>query len=277
VRQKKQRNFRASLRYCSEAKVRRFLLLTYSLSALIIVEWVAAYSSPRYGIVGHAFILLLFLFHSYLERDLPEHKLLLSLTLAPALRLVSIAIPLASFYQLYRYIFATIPIVIVAVVIMRLLNLSPEEIGFRIRRKSFQVAVAVTGIPFGMIEYLILKPQRLVIGLKWADMILPGIAIIGSVGFVTEMVFRGVMQQVSDRVLGRWGIIYISLLSAILTMGRFSILSLLFMFGVSLFFAWVVRKTRSLLGVIFSRGIMNAELYLVLPAIYGFPREEMLC
>ena len=150
---------------------------------------------------------------------------------------------------------------------MRVLQFGPDDVGLQVRRLPLQIAVALTGIPLGLAGYLILEPQTLVIGLTWGDVVLPGIIFVVCVGFVQELIFRGVMQRASGEVLGRWGILYISLLFAILSMGQLSVLNMVFMFGVAVYFSWVVKETGSLLGVSVAHGIMGLGVYLVMPGL----------
>ena len=70
------------------------------------------------------------------------------------------------------------------------------------------------------------------------------------------------------RLFGWWGIIYISLVFAVLHLGFISIIDVVFVFLVALFFGWVVKKTGSLFGVTLAHGITNALLYLVLPFFF---------
>jgi len=237
------------------------------LAAITEAEWVTTYSNPHIGAIIHAIIFAALVAHSRLESKSPEAKLLLALTLAPLMRIIDVMIPIVSFYQLYRYVMVSAPLLIATVVVMRVLKFGMEEVSFTLRHIPLQMAVAASGIPLGAIAYLILKPQSLIIGLTWGDIVLPGIIFILCTGFVQELIFRGVMQHASLEVLGRWGIFYISLLFAILSMGRFSGLSMLFMFGVALFFSWMVKRTGSLLGVILAHGIMNMVLCLIAPSM----------
>ena len=77
------------------------------------------------------------------------------------------------------------------------------------------------------------------------------------------------LQRTAIAVLGSWwGIIYISLLFAVLHMGFLSLIDLAFVFLVALFFGWVVKKTGSLFGVTLAHGITNILLYLVVPFFF---------
>ena len=82
---------------------------------------------------------------------------------------------------------------------------------------------------------------------------------------VEEIIFRGVLQYLALNAMGITGIIYISLIFAVLHVGFYSITDVFFVFCVSLVFAIIVKKTGSLFGVILSHGIANIILFLVAP------------
>ncbi|MFC1593058.1 type II CAAX prenyl endopeptidase Rce1 family protein [Candidatus Omnitrophota bacterium] len=51
-------------------------------------------------------------------------------------------------------------------------------------------------------------------------------------------------------------------------MGFLSWIDLIFVFVVAMFFAWVVKKTGSLFGVILAHGATNIMLYLIAPFFF---------
>ena len=87
-------------------------------------------------------------------------------------------------------------------------------------------------------------------------------------GFVEEFIFRGVLQRSAWERFGWRGLIYVSSLFAILHIGFLSWVDVVFVFGIALFFAWVVKRTGSLLGVTLSHGITNITLYLIAPFLF---------
>ena len=84
---------------------------------------------------------------------------------------------------------------------------------------------------------------------------------------VEELIFRGVLQKLAEDVMGIKGILFISLIFAILHIGFYSILDVVFVLLVSLVFAAIVKKTGSLIGVILSHGLANTVLFLIAPFV----------
>ena len=85
---------------------------------------------------------------------------------------------------------------------------------------------------------------------------------------VEGFVFRGVLQHTALEAFGWRGIVYVSLLFAVLHMGFLSWIDLVFVFVVALFFGWIVKKTGSLLGVTLAHGITNTILFVVAPTFF---------
>ena len=83
-----------------------------------------------------------------------------------------------------------------------------------------------------------------------------------------EFIFRGVLQRSAWERLGWGGIIYVSVLFAILHVGFLSWVDVIFVFGVAMLFAWIVKRTGSLLGVTLAHALTNVTLYLIAPFIF---------
>lgn len=177
--------------------------------------------------------------------------------------------PLGNIPQIWWYPIIYVPLLAAAMVVIRLLRLRREEIGITPGFIPVQLGIALTGPGFGIIEYFILKPSPLVEELTWQSVWLPSLVFIFAVGFVEELIFRGVIQRCVTLSWGGKGIFYISLLFALLHMGFFSWLDIVFVFGIAVFFSWVVNKTGSLLGVTLSHGLANIVLYLIAPFLLG--------
>ena len=136
--------------------------------------------------------------------------------------------------------------------------------------------MVLTGVVFGIAEYLILMPEAMIAELAWQALWLPALMFLLCTGFVEEFMFRGVLQHSAVGAFGGWGIVYISLIFAILHLGFLSWIDVAFVFVVALFFGWVVNKTGSLFGVTLSHGVTNAVLYLVVPFFVNLIPQQFL-
>ena len=227
------------------------------LLAITIAEVITITNEPVWGVVCHIIILAAIILHSALSRKQTQQQLLLSLMLVPLIRIISLAMPLADVPKIWWYPIIYTPLLVATIMVVRVLNLRAEQVGFKLRLIPVQLVVALSGLVFGVVEYLILKPEPLVVELTWQGIWLPALILLVCTGFVEEFIFRGVLQHTVQGVFGLWGIVYISLIFAILHIGFLSWIDGIFVFAVALFFGWVVKKTGSLLGVTLSHGIAN--------------------
>ena len=234
------------------------------LAALTVAEVLTALIEPRVGLVLHGILLVVLLVHTALTWEQPSHELLLSLTFAPLIRLLSLSLPLAGFPLVYWYLLTSVPLFVAVFIAMRTLRFTWREIGMNLRALPLQLLVSFTGLAFGYIEYKILKPEPLAKAFTWEQLWLPALILLVSTGFAEELIFRGVMQRAAE-ALGRFSIPYVAVLFAVLHVGYRSLLDVVFVFGVALFFGYVVSKTQSILGVSLSHGLTNIVLFLVAP------------
>jgi membrane protease YdiL (CAAX protease family) len=147
-------------------------------------------------------------------------------------------------------------------------GLKPADIGLNLKHWPYQaIGGVISGIVIGTLEYLILRSSPLINTLTLKEFWLPALILLITTGLVEELIFRGVLQKFAVALMGRWGIILISLIFAILHMGFYSWGDMLFVFLVALFFAFITKKTGSLLGVILSHGTANVVLFLVAPFV----------
>ncbi len=233
-----------------------------------------AHPQPLWGIVFHIAILVAALLHSALglSANYRQRQLVLSLALVPLVRIISLSMPLVGVPQLWWYPIIYIPLMAAALVAVRILGYRAEEVGFTFRLFPVQIAVGLTGFGFGVAEYWILvklPPEPLaaplVAELTWQAAWLPALILMETTGFVEEFIFRGVLQRSAVERFQWRGMLYVSVLFAILHVGFLSWLDVIFVFSVALFFSWAVKKTGSLLGVALSHGITNIMLMVVVP------------
>ena len=240
------------------------------LIAITLAEIVTVSIHPAVGMIGHILILISLILHSALTSKSGYHELLLSLSLVPLIRIISLSMPLAGIPQLWWYPIIYTPLLVGAFQVTRLLGYSWGDIGFKVKRISIQLAIALTGFGFGLAEFFILTDEaratNLILG---KTPILAGFLLMVTTGFVEEIIFRGVLQRGAVQTLGAWwGMAYVSLLFAIVHWIHGSVLDIVFVFVVAMFLALAVRKTGSLLGVTLAHGIANIVLFLVAPLLF---------
>ncbi len=241
----------------------------FYLLLITIAEVVTVTIHPVWGIVSHILLLIVLIVHSAMSTRETTQPLLLSLALIPLIRIISLSMPLADIPQNWWYPIIYIPLLVASFQVIRLLGLKREQIGIDLKHLAPQIGIAVTGIFFGMGEYFILTEEaeitNFVLKETW---LLSAFLLLIFTGFAEELIFRGVLQHTAVRALGWRGIIYVSLLFAVVHLIHNSIIDLVFVFIIALFFGWAVKKTGSLLGVTLSHGIANIVLFLVAPLVF---------
>jgi len=231
-------------------------------------EAVTLFVDPVGGIVAFGLILLFALLIPALKNDYYPSRLILSLSLVPMVRIVSLSMPLEDVPRIWWFPIMYAPLMLAAVIAALMLGLSLRETGFNLRRPFTNLMVGISGIGLGLVEYFILKPEPLVTELTWQAALVPALILLLTTGLVEEFIFRGVLQQTAVELLGKPGIVYVSLIFAVLHMGFLSVLDIIFVLGAGLYFGWVVYKTGSLTGVILAHGLTNIVLFIVAPLIF---------
>ncbi len=237
--------------------------------AITAAELLTVYLQPLIGVICHGLILVALLTQSAFAGSTERRNLILGLSLVPLIRILSLAMPLVQLPQIYWYPIIYAPLLVATVVVMRVVGLKRSDVGLVSRDFPFQIIIGIfSGFAWGMLEYMILKPKPLVAGFTFQEIWLPALVLLMTTGFVEELMFRGVLQRLAEPAMGFWqGIIYISLIFAVLHVGFFSALDVVFVLVVALFFAYAVKTTGSLIGVSLAHGIANMSLYLIMPFV----------
>jgi uncharacterized protein len=244
---------------------------------LAVAEILVSFAPPVTGMIAHALLLISLLAHAAYSADAPCRALLLSLCIAPLIRLLSLGLPLVGLPQMSWYFVVSVPLFISCGMLIHLLRYSRADLGLRWGRLGPQGLVVLFGLLLGVIEYAILRPAPLIAALSLQQLLIPALILLVCTGFCEELIFRGVMQRAAYAPLGRWAIIYVAAVFAVLHIGYRSLADLLFVFVVGVVFGLIVQRTGSLLGVTLAHGLTNIMLFLVMPfvGVPALPRLQM--
>ncbi|MBN1993398.1 MAG: CPBP family intramembrane metalloprotease [Anaerolineae bacterium] len=235
------------------------------LGLLVIAEICTFIVKPQVGLALHGLVLLLLLTNAAFRWQERIHHLLLGLTFVPLIRILSLSLPVINLPRIYWYLVITIPLLVVAAMMVRMLKFTWSEVGLNLQQWPLQLLVAPTGLIFGYGFYLLLKPIPLITHLAWPEVLVPALIVLVSTGFSEELIFRGILQRAAIEVMGPSGLVYVAVLYTNLHIGHRSPLNPVCAFGLSLFLGWVVSKTRSLFGVTLCHGFTNIMLFLIMP------------
>ncbi len=233
------------------------------------------YPLQPYGLTLHILLVFALLFHSVQvqEKDSELSVFLMALSLAPLIRIFSLSMPrfwgTAPTATLPWLAVVGIPLLTAAAAVAYVQQLRPWLIGLAVntwRDMGTQVAIGLTGIPLGFVEYTILREQAWITGDAIVPVILGGLVIFFATGLAEELIFRGILLRRAMEVLGsRPGILFVTLVFSAMHIFFRNGYDLTFVFLVGLFYALVVVRTKSLWGAIMSHTLGNVILYLIAP------------
>jgi len=248
---------------------KNFIIPLIYLMALTAAESLTVLILPQVGLILHGLLLIALIVHASLATRGPQQRLLWALTLAPLIRLLSLSLPLARIEIVYWYLIIGVPLLASTYVAARSSGYTAAKVGLNARALPWQFLISLTGIGLGYTEYVILRPEPLATSLTLDQIWFPALVLFIFTGFLEEIIFRGVMQRAATESLGRLGVLYVSIVFAVLHLGYQSVLDVVFVFLVAMFFGFVVTRTRSILGVTIAHGLTNIGLFIFFPLVLG--------
>ncbi|MCK5292567.1 MAG: CPBP family intramembrane metalloprotease [Thermoplasmata archaeon] len=246
-----------------------FLLL------VIVGEIFVSYVSLTMGLVFHGFLVFLLVIVAamvYTKNPLLSN-LLAVLILAPIIRVLSLSTPLWPFTETLYWLFViSFPLLAATFATMSVQRLKREDVGLVLgdkRKLWIQVLVVLVGAPLGVVEFLILAPDPWIPAITLQNVMMGVVIIFVGTGLAEELIFRGVMQHSSERVMSeKWALVFVALVFTALHISFLSLTDLGFVFFVAILFGITVQKTGTIVGVIGAHTLLNSMLYLVMPFFF---------
>jgi CAAX protease family protein len=267
----------------------RWMYLLGSLAAAIVAEACVAFPGgasggdrplQSIGLGIHILLLFSLLFLSVLlqSKDATLASLLVAVSLASLVRVFSLAVPRFPFFPnpvtdptntIPWLGLVSIPLLVSIVAVAYVQRLGPRDLGLwmtNLREAVWQAAIALTGIPFGLLEYAILAPRPWISAFTVGALLAGSAVIFFATGLSEELIFRGILLKRAVAGLGeREGLLYVTAIFTSLHIYFLNGWDLVFVFGVGLTYGIAVLKTKNLWGVILSHSLGNVILYMVAP------------
>ena len=243
-----------------------FLLAVY-LGVIVIAEVNLALQAPYVSLLIHVALIVLLPLHAAIARP-GLSQLLATLMFAPLIRIVSLGLPLAQVPPVQAYALACLPLFVGIVVTSSALGLTRAQLGLTWGRPPWQLVVALLGIPFGFLEYVVLQPDPI------ADVTRPlavagaSLVLLVSTGLLEELIFRGMMQTTAYELFGAVGLVFVNLVFAALHIGYQSPVDVVLVFAIGMAFSWVRLRTGTIVGVSLAHGLTNTLLFVLLPSLW---------
>jgi CAAX protease family protein len=256
------------------------------LVAVAAAEASLAFANVAYGLAGHALVLVMLLGLAVLAPERPSSgeaqldalDVLPVLALVPLLRIVSLTTPVPDLSPIYWYAATGGPILLAIALTVRFLGrdriremtpIPSSRNGFAALWSPLQGAIALSGVPLGLIAYLLLRPEPLEARPGPGFFVVGVVILVVFTGLTEELLFRGLLQSVFVELFGGIGVVLAAILSATMYLGTGSASFVVFAALVGLSFGVRVRQTGSLAGVILAHGLISVELLLVWPYVLG--------
>ena len=251
---------------------KNIVILIVFLTAIASAELVITYSSVTLGVLMYgiiSFAVLITLLINLRSGFSDFSNLLMTLWFMPGIRIIGLSLPLMYIPALYWFPLIAVPLFIFSFLLIFIQKLNRKELGLVLGNIPLQLAIALSGILLGFIEFFILKPKPIIPSFTWEAVLIGSIILIISTGFVEELFFRGILQTNAEKVLGKFlGLLYVAVLFTAMHIGWNNFYNLIFVFCVAMFYGYAFQKTRSLLGITLSHGLSNTVLFLIMPFLF---------
>jgi membrane protease YdiL (CAAX protease family) len=238
---------------------------------LVLAELVGATWGAIPGAMMDAVLIPVLLAHYVMRPAATYRRLLPILALLGLLRTLSITavfphLPVATWYSLVGA-----PVLIGAVLAIRLIDEPFERLGLRVQDVRLDAAIVVSGLPLGLVGYVLLRPEELVPGAGPAIVVLAMAALAVFAAFTEELVYRGLLQTVAIEAFGfrRAGVVYAATMCAFMYAGSGSPPFMLAMWGLSLGFGFALVRGASLWGLAASHALILWGMGIFWPRLLG--------
>jgi membrane protease YdiL (CAAX protease family) len=221
------------------------------------------------GVIIYLTILISLLITALMKNREPCHPLYSALILIPLIRIISVSLPLTGMTVIFGIMAVSVPLFITGVMVAKIVGITPAVLGFRICTLHKQLLIALLGLPLGLIEFYIIRPDIKNISVAPKEILMWVFGLIICVGLLEEFLFRGILFNVAYKLLGNNKAMYFtSLLYAALTISSKSLLNVIYAFLISLLFCRIFIWKKSIVGISLAHGIINITYYLICPLIF---------
>jgi membrane protease YdiL (CAAX protease family) len=185
------------------------------------------------------------------------------------MRIVNLSIPVFYETTLYSLVFIYSLLAVPAIIAATNQGFTRTQLGITFKRMWIYFPLSILlGLLLAEGEYLIIGTNYLIPDLSIFNLLTLGIIMVFFVGIVEEIIFRSVLQNRLQIVLGNWtGLILTSILFGLMHSGYGNIYEVLYASFVGLFIGFLFYRTRSLPFVALIHGFINVFLFGVIPLL----------
>jgi uncharacterized protein len=242
------------------------LQISAYIAGMVAAELLSIRFGPLISLVMHSILLLAIIIHAA-NMEQMTRPALLALALYPLMRVTSLGLPVSGLPTLLQYTIVGLPIWVGIILIARASGLTRRALGLNItiKRIQWQFLFCLIGWPLGVLGALIMHPKPVILSPTLFDTTLGIIVITVFSSSIEETIFRGILQTTLYRSLGKYGIFCSSILFAAAYLGSLSAMYVLIMGVLGLIFAWFVKRTDSLWGVLVAHSLLKCGMLVIWP------------
>ena len=247
----------------------KWVYLTIPFAAIAFAELLIYSGRELEAIIMHALILLWLSFSTMFIRNEEIQKTYQAFILLPILRLVDLSMPLFYEEKLYNLIFIyglmTIPVIIAATN----QGFTGSQLGITFKKIGIYIPFSIVlGLLLGTVEYLIVGKNPLINDLSILNLLGLTMIMIFLVSPVEEMIFRSILQNRLEIVLGSWkALIITSILFGLMHSGYGNIIEIFYISFVGALLGFLFYRTRSLPLVALIHGFINVFFFGIIPLL----------
>lgn len=247
----------------------KWIYLAIPIAAIALAELMIYSGRKLEAMEIHALVLLGLSFSIIYIKNKDIQKTYQSFLLLPILRLVDFSMPLFYEEKLYNLIFIycllAIPVSIAAIN----QEFTLTQLGITFKKIGIYIPLAIfMGLLLGAGEYIIVGKNPLIQNLSILNLLNLTIIMVFLVSPIEEMIFRSILQNRLEIVLGsREALIVTSILFGLMHSGYGSIYEVLYITLVGAVIGYLFYGTRSLPLVALIHGFMNVFFFGIIPLL----------
>ncbi|MHC1756405.1 MAG: lysostaphin resistance A-like protein [Methanosarcina sp.] len=245
----------------------KWLYLIIPVLAIAFAEFMI-YSGRIIGAMEvHAALLLGLSLSMLYIKDEDIQKTYQALILLPILRLVNLSMPAFYDITLYSFVFIYGLLTIPVTIALTHQEFTREQLGITFKRIGIYIPLSIVmGLLLGAGEYFIIETNYLIPDLSIPTLLILTLIMVFLVGLIEEIIFRSILQNRLEVLLGsRGGLIITSVLFGLMHSGYGNISEIFYTFAVGFIIGYMFYRTRSLPLVTMIHGFINVFLFGVIP------------
>jgi membrane protease YdiL (CAAX protease family) len=236
-------------------------------AGLVAAEAVTLSAGAAAGVLAEGLMLIAVVGLSMRQRPGPAQRLTLALALLPLVRILSLALPAAIVPMIYWYLEIGLAVFEGILLMMRRLDLRPRDVGIRRAPIGEVLSVGLVGALLAVPAYLIVGPVDLGQGQGLVGLAVASAVVIIFVGFLEELLFRGLIQSAGTALLSRGGVLVSVGATALMYSASLNPRYVVFAAVVAAFFGIVARRSGSIAAPVAGHAALAWVQLVILPMI----------